>query len=121
MIVESLKFVLPLRAPPSEISLGIPGYSDWWYTAYDEKNSVRMRGSDISYRRTEKIPAKSGVKAEWDTVQSSSNASWSEHDVFQHKWEENARACTAKLCFVPKYHLRGYLVWALGLEDPKTW
>ncbi|MEP6832857.1 MAG: glycoside hydrolase, partial [Gemmatimonas sp.] len=54
-------------------------------------------------------------------VQKSPTASWSEHDVFQHLWEEDARAFVAKLGLVQKYHLRGYSVWVLGLEDPKTW
>ncbi len=120
-IEASLKFVLSLGVPPSKISLGIPGYSDWWYPAYDEKSGARMRGSDVSFTRAEEILAKSGVKAVWDNVQKSPTASWSEHDVFQHVWEEDARAFVAKLGLVTKYRLRGYSVWVLGLEDPKTW
>lgn len=120
-IEDCLKFALSLGVPPSKISLGIPGYSDWWYPAYDAKNGARMRGSDISFTRAEEILAKSGVKAAWDNVQKSPTASWSEHDVFQHIWEEDARAFVAKVGLVAKYHLRGYSVWVLGLEDPKTW
>lgn len=120
-IEECLKFALSLGVPPSKISLGIPGYSDWWYPAYDAKNGARMRGSDISFARADEILAKSGVKAAWDDVQKSPTASWSEHDVFQHIWEEDARAFVAKLGLVTKYHLRGYSVWVLGLEDPRTW
>lgn len=120
-IEDCLKFVLSLGVPPSKISLGIPGYSDWWYPAYDAKNGSRMRGSDISYLRAEEILAKSGVKTVWDDVQKSPTASWSEHDVFQHIWEEDARAFVAKLGLVTKYQLRGYSVWVLGLEDPRTW
>jgi len=120
-IEASLKFVLSLGVPPSKISLGIPGYSDWWYPAYDATNGSRMRGSDISFTRAEEILAKSGVKAVWDNVQKSPTASWSEHDVFQHIWEEDVRAFVTKLGLVTKYHLRGYSVWVLGLEDPKTW
>ncbi|MEP6778854.1 MAG: glycosyl hydrolase family 18 protein [Gemmatimonadaceae bacterium] len=120
-IEESLKFALSLGVSPSKISLGIPGYSDWWFPAYDVKNGARMRGSDISFKRAAEILAKSGVKAQWDDVQKSPKASWSEHDVFQHIWEEDARAFVAKLGLVTKYHLRGYSVWVLGLEDQNTW
>ncbi len=120
-IEESLKFVLSTGAKPSKISLGVPGYSDWWYPVYDSINGSRMRGSDISYTRALEILAKSGVKAAWDDVQKSPKASWSEHDVFQHIWMEDRRAFLAKLALVSKYHLRGYSVWVLGLEDPETW
>jgi spore germination protein YaaH len=120
-IEASLKFVLSTGVPPSKISLGIPGYSDWWFPAYDSINGSRMRGNDISYSRAEDILAKAGVKAKWDDLQKSPTASWSEHDVFEHVWEEDARAFVAKLGLVTRYHLRGYSVWLLGLEDPATW
>ena len=120
-IEESLKFVLSTGAAPSKISLGIPGYSDWWYPVYDSINGSRMRGSDISYPRAEEILARAGVKAKWDDIQKAPSASWSEHDVFQHVWEEDARAFVTKLSLVSKYHLRGYSVWVLGSEDPATW
>ena len=80
-----------------------------------------MRGDDISYARAESILVKSNVKARWDDIQKAPTASWSEHDVFQHIWEEDARAFVTKLGLVTKYHLRGYSVWVLGAEDPATW
>jgi spore germination protein YaaH len=120
-IEQSLKFVLSTGASPSKISLGIPGYSDWWYPAYDSINGSRMRGSDISFARAESILVKSGVKARWDDEQKAPTASWSEHDVFQHVWIEDRRAFLTKLTLVTKYHLRGYSVWVLGSEDPATW
>jgi spore germination protein YaaH len=118
---ESLKFVLSLGVPPSKISLGIAGYSDWWYPAYDSVNGSRMRGDDISYTRAQEILAKAGVKATWDDVQKSPSAAWSEHDVFQYVWMEDKRAFMTKLGLVTKYRLRGYSVWVLGSEDPATW
>jgi spore germination protein YaaH len=117
----SLEYVLSLGVPPAKISLGIPGYSDWWYPAYDSINGSRMRGDDISYERAQEILAKSGIKSGWDDVQKAPTASWSEHDVFQHLWIEDARAFVTKLGLVTKYHLRGYSVWVLGSEDPATW
>ena len=47
----SLEFVLSLGVPPSKISLGIPAYSDYWYSAYDPATGSRMRGNDIACRR----------------------------------------------------------------------
>jgi spore germination protein YaaH len=120
-IEASLKYVLSLGVPPSKISLGVPGYSDWWYPAYDSINGSRMRGSDISFTRAMEILKAGGVTPRWDDVQKAPHASWSEHDVFQHVWMEDARAFVTKLGLVSQYHLRGYSVWVLGLEDPATW
>jgi spore germination protein YaaH len=117
----ALRYALSLGVPPSKISLGIPGYSDWWYPSWDSAAGARVRGSDISYERARQILAKSGVTPRWDDVQKAPWAAWSEHDVFQYVWMEDAHAFLTKLGLVTKYHLRGYSVWVLGLEDPATW
>ena len=116
-----LKYVLSLGVPPSKISLGIAAYSDWWYPSYDEKAGPRMRGSDVSYERGVEILRRAGVAPAWDDVQKSPMAAWDERGVFQYVWLEDARAFAAKLDLVTRYHLRGYSVWKLGDEDPKTW
>lgn len=118
---ECLRYVLSLGVPPEKISLGIAGYSDWWYPAYDSVAGARMRGSDISYERGMEILNKAGVKPVWDDVQKSPYAAWDEQGVFQYVWLEDARAFTTKLDLVRKYKLRGYSVWKLGDEDPGTW
>ena len=120
-IEQTIRFELSLGVSPSKISLGIPGYSDWWYPAYDSIHGSRMRGDDISYEHAREILAKSGITPAWDDVQKALHASWNEHDVFQHIWIEDRRAFLTKLGLVTKYHLRGYSVWVLGSEDPATW
>ena len=80
-----------------------------------------MRGHDISYMRGMEILRKAGVVPVWDDVQKSPYAAWDEKGVFQYVWLEDARAFAAKLELVRKYNLRGYSVWKLGDEDPKTW
>lgn len=120
-VEECLKYVLSLGVPPEKISLGLAGYSDWWYPAYDEKNGARLRGSDISYARGIEILARAGVTPQWDDVQRARFAQWDDRGVFQLMWLEDARAFAAKLELVRRYKLRGYSVWKLGDEDPKTW
>jgi spore germination protein YaaH len=117
----SLEYVLSLGVPPSKISLGIPAYSDYWFSAYDPRTGARMRGDDIAYPSLMSIMAKAGAKATWDDVQKAPYAMWEDHGVFEHAWLEDARAFEAKLGLVRKYGLRGYSVWLLGLEDPRTW
>ena len=117
----SLKYVLALGVPPSKVSLGIPAYSDHWFSAYDSTNGSRMRGHDIAYPAAMAILAKAGVTPAWDDLQKAPFAMWEDHGVFELAWLEDARAFRAKLALVRKYHLRGYSVWLLGLEDPATW
>jgi len=120
-MLACLKYVLSLGVPPSKISLGLAGYSDWWYAEYDEKNGSRLRGSDISYARGMEILARARVTPVWDDTQKAPYAMWEERVVFQHLWLEDARAFMAKLELVKAYGLRGYSVWLLGSEDPKVW
>jgi spore germination protein YaaH len=118
---DCLKFVLAQGVPPEKISLGIPSYSDWWYPSYDEKNGARMRGNDISYAHATELLRKASVTPTWDDREKSPFAMWSDAGVYEHLWIEDARAFSAKLELVTKYHLRGYSVWVLGSEDPKIW
>jgi spore germination protein YaaH len=116
-----LEYVLALGVPPSKISLGLAGYSDWWYPAYDEKNGSRLRGDDISWSRAMQILDSARVKPVWDDVQKAPYAMWESRGVFRHAWLEDARAFMAKLELVKAHGLRGFSVWLLGMEDPATW
>jgi spore germination protein YaaH len=116
-----LEYVLSLGVPPGKISLGLAGYSDWWYPAYDEKNGSRLRGSDIAYVDVMRILDSAGVTPKWDDVQKAWYAMWESRGVFRHAWIEDARAFMEKLELVRRYGLRGYSVWLLGMEDPQLW
>ena len=117
----SIKYVLSLGVPPLKISLGIPAYSDYWFSSYEPGTGARMRGDDIGYPAAMAIMARAGATPRWDDVQKAVYAMWEDHGVFEHAWLEDARAFTAKLGLVRKYGLRGYSVWLLGLEDPRSW
>ena len=116
-----LKYLISLGVPPSKISLGLAGYSDWWYPAYDDKNGSRLRGADISYTRGTEILAAARATAKWDKTQKAMYAMWEERGVMRHMWLEDSRAFMAKLELAKKYNLRGYSVWLLGSEDPAVW
>ena len=120
-MVKCLEYLLSLGVPPHKISLGLGGYSDWWYPAYDERNGSRLRGSDIPYTRGVAILAAAGAKPVWDKEQKAWRAMWEEHGVMRHMWLEDARAFLEKLELVKRYKLRGYSVWLLGHEDPRVW
>jgi spore germination protein YaaH len=116
-----LDYLLALGVPPSKISLGLAGYSDWWYPAYDDKNGARLRGSDVSYAHVKAILDSAGVTPVWDDTQKSPFAMWEAKGVFRHAWLEDARAFMAKLELARAHGLRGYSVWLLGMEDEAIW
>lgn len=120
-MLACLEYVLAQGVPPGKISLGLAGYSDWWYAGWDEKDGPRLRGSDISWRRGVELMAAAGVTATWDSIQLAPRAMWAEHGVFQHLWLEDARAFMAKRQLAVARGLRGYSVWLLGSEDPALW
>lgn len=120
-MLACLEFVLKQGVPPEKISIGLAGYSDWWYPAYDDRSGSRLRGSDISYLRGMEILGRAGVTPSWDATQMAPFAMWEEHGVFRHMWLEDARAFMAKRELVARFGLRGYSVWLLGSEDPAVW
>jgi spore germination protein YaaH len=120
-MLASLKYVLSLGVPASKISLGIPAYSDYWYPAYNPKTGdARSRGDDISYPALMRIVHDGGGAPVWDGTQRAWYAMWERSGVFEHAWIEDARAFKTKMALVSTYKLRGYSVWLLGLEDPRT-
>jgi spore germination protein YaaH len=120
-VEDCLKYVLSLGVPPAKISLGLASYSDHWYPSWDSTSGPRMRGGDVSYERVMTILRERNVTPVWDDQEKALRAEWSEGGVFESAWIEDARAFMAKLELVKKYNLRGYSVWVLGSEDPKTW
>ena len=120
-LVACLDYVLAQGVPPHKISLGLAGYSDWWYPVYTDRSGSRLTGSDISYAKGAELLARAGVKARWDDLQKASWAMWEDHGAFQHLWLEDARAFMAKRQVAVDRGLRGYSVWLLGSEDPAVW
>ena len=118
---DCLKYVLSLGVPPHKISLGLASYSDYWYPSWDSTAGPRMRGDDVSHERAMSLLAQHKATAQWDSVDKAMRAEWSNNGVYESLWIEDARAFMAKLDLVKKYNLRGYSVWVLGTEDPKTW
>ena len=57
----------------------------------------------------------------WDDQDKALRAEWSDAGIYESAWIEDSRAFMAKLELVKQYKLRGYSVWVLGTEDPKTW
>jgi spore germination protein YaaH len=118
----SLEYLLAQGVPPGKISLGLAGYSDHWYAGYTPRTGdARPVGEDIAYPRLMEIIRAAGASPRWDETQRAWVAMWETRGVFEHAWIEDARAFESKLQLVRQHGLRGYSVWLLGLEDPRTW
>ncbi len=117
----SLRYVLAQGVPPAKLSLGLAAYSDYWFSDYDPKGGARPRGEDIDYPTVMGIMRAAGHTPRWDPVQKALVGMWERHGVFEHAWVEDARAFREKLTLVRRHGLRGYSVWLIGMEDPKTW
>lgn len=120
-MVASLAYVLAQGVPPAKLSLGIPAYSDYWFSEYDPRAGARPRGVDIGYPEVMGIMRAAGATPRWDPVQRALVGMWERHGVFEHAWIEDARAFRDKLQLVRQHRLRGYSVWLMGLEDPRVW
>jgi spore germination protein YaaH len=118
---ECLKFALAQGVPSEKISLGIPSYSDYWYSSYSAKDGARVRATDISFEHATQLLAKSGAQLTWDDREKAAWAMWSNAGVYEYLWIEDARAFAAKVELARRYKLRGYSVWVLGMEDPAVW
>lgn len=117
----SLEYLMRLGVPREKVSLGLAGYSDHWYAGYDRRTGdSRPRGEDIGYVPLMRIIRDAGATPRWDEEQKAWVAMWERFGVFEHAWIEDARAFEAKLGLVREHGLRGYSVWLLGLEDPRT-
>ncbi|MGB9772590.1 MAG: glycosyl hydrolase family 18 protein [Bacteroidota bacterium] len=113
--------------PPDKLSLGIPLYSEYWYTAFDSSPSTvsgqyaHSSARSVGYDEVKALVDRYGAKVHWDNDAMVNYAVIDNDGVFEYLYIEDARSFTAKLDLVRKYHLRGFSAWVLGNEDPEVW
>lgn len=111
--------------PAKKISLGIPVYSDHWYTGprYGRSGitSIGPITEQISYAQTQEIMNKTNATFLWDNNDSVPFALFTRNWLNEIIFAENADSFQAKLALAKKYNLHGISVWRLGMEDPKVW
>lgn len=117
----SVTYLLSQGIPASKISLGLPAYSQHWYTAYDAVGGARVTGSGLTYEAASGVLAKNGAQPIWDVKQKEGYAFWENEGLYEWLFLEDARAFDARLGLMRQHRLRGYSVWVLGQEDPKVW
>lgn len=118
-----------LYVPPDKLSLGLPTYQTDWGKRRVKVSIIRRVGRRIRRivrwvlrMESHNGPADHGdYTLHWDPVlKSSYRLYWRRHQ--RHVvWIEDERSFAAKLQLVSAYHLRGFSVWRIGLEDPHIW
>lgn len=104
------------QIPASKISLGIPVYSWHWYDQTGEfvgTGGYPKIGVRIKEKRYETLG--------WDATLATPWMRYTKNNVVYKVWYENQKSFLSKTALVEKYHLGGYSVWVLGLEDPNIW
>ncbi|MGH9540488.1 MAG: glycosyl hydrolase family 18 protein, partial [Terriglobales bacterium] len=117
--------------PPDKFSLGVPTYATDWTERRVRISIWRRIGRRLRrffhwtyhlFGRTQ--PAADVANHDdlhWDPRLKSSYRAYGSGRHYHVVWVEDARSFAAKLGLARKYHLRGFSVWRLGLEDPAIW
>jgi spore germination protein YaaH len=114
--------------PADKISLGLPTYQ----TDFSERRARLVwyrrvhRRLHRFFRFVTRLVAHSGPVERvrylhWDPTLKESYRIYGKGRRRHVIWVEDERSFQAKLEIVTKYHLRGFSVWRIGLEDPHIW
>lgn len=122
-VISAVEYTLHF-IPANKVSLGIPTYSNYWYTgtssgSYTGRIFVNM--DELSYREVESILNKNHVQLQWNATDKVNYAIFVHHWLNDYLYVEDAQSFAAKLSIVKKYHLRGISVFDIGNEDPSIW
>ncbi len=119
-----------LQVPPEKISLGLPTYQTDWMQRRIRITLRRRIAGHIRrvFRFVYRLFHRNGPAidtreqpVQWDAALQSAYRITGRGHRRQVTWVENQRSFAAKLRLVTEYHLRGFSVWRIGLEDPHIW
>jgi spore germination protein YaaH len=112
-----------LYISPQKIFLGIPVYSDAWYTGMHVPNTSKLttRADQISYAEVQDILKRYHTGLAWDSQSKVPYSVFSRDYLYEYIFAENAQSFQVKLALARKYNLGGIAVWRLGMEDPNIW
>lgn len=114
-------YLLAEGVSAGKLSLGIPSYSDYWFTDYTEEKGAFSNARQIGYTEVQYLLGKYAAKPVWNVKAGCNYAVWDNDGVFEYLYLEDAQSLKPKLEILEKYNLRGISVWVLGREDPAFW
>ena len=110
--------------PANKLSLGIPLWSQHWFTSWEEDllpELARSYSRSLSYREAIGLLERRGVRPMWSDDHKVSFSFFSNAGVFEWVFLEDAQSFQAKIDVMEEYGLRGFSAWVLGREDPGIW
>lgn len=109
--------------PADKLSLGIPTWSEHWFTRDDPSLPERARSwsSNASWQWAKGLADRHDAEIRWDEKQGVPFTYYENGGVYEWIFFENARSFRAKLDLMKEKKLRGYSAWVLGPEDPAIW
>lgn len=111
-----LTYMQSQKIPMSKLSLGIPNYYWGWDTTHDKR--VQIGGYKRLLGVMKKYPK--GYKG-WSDKKSVPYYTYKKGKISYTLWYENVHSFTIKFALVKKYHMHGFSLWVLGLEDERMW
>lgn len=106
--------------PKNKISLGIPTYSDHWFSgSLHGKPHYKME--NMGYADVAKLIKELNTSTTWDSTQAVPFTFFIHDDLNEFIFGEDVRSFKAKYALAHQYHLNGVSVWRIGLEDPRIW
>ncbi len=107
--------------PSDKISLGIPAYSNYWYTDSNATGKITVQLAGLSYSDLTYLLNKYNITLQWDDKHKMSYAVFERNWLNEYIFAEDVGSFKAKLDLVKKYNLRGISVFRIGFEDPRIW
>jgi spore germination protein YaaH len=120
-VETTIKYALN-HIPANKISLGIPAWSDYWFTdRVSGSNRIRTQHIVLKYRDLMYLLGKFDINLQWDDNNKLSYKMFTHDWLNQYVFAEDVNSYAAKKALAEKYHLAGISLYALGMEDPKIW
>lgn len=109
--------------PPDKLSLGVPLWSEHWFSRYDPTIPERARSwsETVSWAWGAGLAERSGATIQWDSVQAVPFAYFARGGVFEWVFLNDVRSFRAQLALARERKLRGFSAWVLGPEDERIW
>ncbi|MET3291956.1 UNVERIFIED_CONTAM: spore germination protein [Brevibacillus sp. OAP136] len=106
-----LRFAASL-VPGNKLLMGIPSYGYEWSAAGNKA---------VAYKAIPELIANQHAQVQWNDQLKSPYLTYQKDGVVHTLWFENEESLSAKRALADKYHLAGYGIWRLGLDDPSFW
>jgi spore germination protein YaaH len=109
--------------PADKLSLGIPLWSEHWYTREDPSipEHARSWSETMSWSWASGLAERHNAKLIWDPEQGTTYAYYPNGGTYEWLFLDDVRSFNAELALMREKKLRGFSAWVLGPEDARIW